>query len=61
MNAFAFELTLLCLLAFTVFPVVLLGAISSDLAQRWNERRALLVSAGVALCVAGIWVVVMLH
>ncbi|MBI4289873.1 MAG: hypothetical protein HY661_00170 [Betaproteobacteria bacterium] len=59
MKVFAFELTLLCLLTCTAFPVVF--AISSEFAQSWNERVALLVSAGIALCLAGIWVMVMLY
>jgi len=61
MRSILFETTLLAMLTCTVFPVVLLGAISSDLAQSWNERLALLVSAGIALCLAAIWVAVMLH
>ncbi|MBI2318537.1 MAG: hypothetical protein HYY28_09485 [Betaproteobacteria bacterium] len=59
MRAFAFELTLLCLLTSMVFPVALLGAISTGIAR--HERLALLASAGLALCVAGVWFAIMLY
>jgi len=61
MRSILFETTMLALLTCMAFPVVLLGAISSDLAQGWNERLAIVASAGTALCIAAIWVAVMLH
>lgn len=58
MKPFAFEAMLLCLLACMVYPVALLGTISTDLAR--HERLALIVSAGVAFCLAGAWVAILL-
>ena len=50
-----FQPMLFGLLICVVFPFALIGVSSSELASRWQERHALLASAGTAVCLAGAW------